>query len=269
MLETLAINFKFLGENHFKNCNLELLKIASSPYIPEGFCYGAQIKEVILPDNIAYILSYAFSNGRIGKINIPKSCKTVYRNALASVEELVIEDGEEQIKLGERVAIDPYNTHTKYEIYYAFNNSIGLRKLYIGRPCEYGDLYNYDHLTEVTISSVVTDIEEWKFAKSNVLEKVVSYPITPPNGFHYDTPNPNAVLYCPTARNYISWFPYFSKIVSMGADIEEIENVETMETITTSTPIYDLQGRMVRPNSDTAGLPKGIYIVGGKKRIEK
>ena len=63
-----------------------------------------------------------------------------------------------------------------------------------------------------------------------------------------------------------AWLPYFSKSEThTSVNINEIVSEE--ETISTHSPIYDLQGRMVCPNSGTTGLPKGVYIVGGKKKV--
>ena len=78
--------------------------------------------------------------------------------------------------------------------------------------------------------------------------------------------SPNAVLKYPEGSDYSAWLPYFSRsetFTSTGIDNIVIEEGNT----THHSPIYDLQGRMVRPNSDTTGLPKGVYIVGGKKKI--
>ena len=125
-------------------------------------------------------------------------------------------------------------------------------------------------LEEVSVGNYVTSLGYWVFNNAPKLKTVISYALQAPQikKETFSKISPDAVLKYPKGCDYSAWLPYFSRsetFTSTGIDSILIEKETTM----TNSPIYNLQGRMVRPNSDTTGLPKGIYIVGGKKKIVK
>ena len=162
----------------------------------------------------------------------------------------------------------------------AFKQAVGLRKLHIGRedlyPFSAGSGYfmsetllnDQSALEEVSVGNYVTSLGYWVFNNAPKLKTVISYALQAPQikKETFSKISPDAVLKYPKGCDYSAWLPYFSRsetFTSTGIDNIVIEEGNT----THHSPIYDLQGRMVCPNSDTTGLPKGVYIVGGKKIV--
>ena len=111
-------------------------------------------------------------------------------------------------------------------------------------------------------------MKHWNLNNALKLKTVTSYVFTAPKitAKTFACISRLAVLKYPEGSDYSAWLPYFTKFETHSSvDINEI--VSEKETISTNSLIYDLQGRMVRPNSDTNKLPKGIYIVRGKKIV--
>ena len=159
---------------------------------------------------------------------------------------------------------------------------MGLKKLYIGRDVEkpragtaYAEgtvLEDRSELEELTIGPLVSQIYFWKFTNAPKLKKVTSYALIAPSinssGKCSFEKYSDCVLYYPEGSDYSAWIPYFSKAIPMKqTDIDEVEITEKEEYC---TPVYDLQGRIVSQDAcSLETLPKGMYIVGGKKRLVK
>lgn len=99
------------------------------------------------------------------------------------------------------------------------------------------------------------------------LETVISYAtIAPSLGYDvFSGISPNATLYYPDGSDYSSWLPYFANTAS---GIKE----KTVGCNHSALPldIYDLNGRIVKQNTTTLErLPRGLYIIGGKKLIKR
>ena len=63
------------------------------------------------------------------------------------------------------------------------------------------------------------------------------------------------------------WNNYNICIVESGADLTGIEAVEMEGETMSNAPVYDLNGRRVGRKDQMHHLPKGVYVVGGKKII--
>ena len=63
------------------------------------------------------------------------------------------------------------------------------------------------------------------------------------------------------------WSYYNITIVESGADDTGIEAVEMEGETMSNAPVYDLNGRLVGRKDQMHHLPKGVYVVGGKKII--
>ena len=63
------------------------------------------------------------------------------------------------------------------------------------------------------------------------------------------------------------WNNYNICIVESGADDTGIEAVEMEGETMSNAPVYDLNGRLVGRKDQMHHLPKGVYVVGGKKII--
>lgn len=102
---------------------------------------------------------------------------------------------------------------------------------------------------------------------SNKLESVISYaPKAPKLGYDaFMDISSDATLYYPDGSDYSSWLPYFANTAS---DIKEMTVGNGRPTLPTN--IYDLNGRIVKQNATTLeGLPRGLYIMGGKKVMKR
>ena len=125
-------------------------------------------------------------------------------------------------------------------------------------------------LTTVIIGNNVTTIGEWAFFYCDGLESVTSLNTTPPvinySAFG-ETTEKNGTLYVPKGSKTIYWLhPYwenFKNIVEIDAsDVDKV----IVDTPDQDTSVYNLQGvKMSAKASDLESLPKGIYIVNGKK----
>ena len=64
-----------------------------------------------------------------------------------------------------------------------------------------------------------------------------------------------------------SALPRHITIVESGADLTGLEAVEMEGETMSNAPVYDLNGRLVGRKDQMRHLPKGVYVVGGKKII--
>ena len=51
--------------------------------------------------------------------------------------------------------------------------------------------------------------------------------------------------------------------------VENLTDVKNISVEHTSDDVYDIQGRLVRKNSNLTGIPKGVYIINGNKIMVK
>ena len=51
--------------------------------------------------------------------------------------------------------------------------------------------------------------------------------------------------------------------------VENLTDVKNISVEHTSDDVYDIQGRLVRKNSNLTGIPKGVYIINGNKILVK
>ncbi|MGM9691974.1 MAG: leucine-rich repeat domain-containing protein [Alloprevotella sp.] len=124
-------------------------------------------------------------------------------------------------------------------------------------------------LTSITIPSSVTNIGTWAFRDCSGLTNIKMLSATPPTTgsgvFTYC--NSLTTIYVPKgAMEAYSVEPWNSYL------IVELENTgiaaaPTVVSRPTAAPVYDLNGRRVGISNEMSALPKGTYIVNGKKII--
>lgn len=51
--------------------------------------------------------------------------------------------------------------------------------------------------------------------------------------------------------------------------VENLTDVKNISVEHTSDDVYDIQGRLVRKDSNLTGIPKGVYIINGNKIMVK
>ena len=126
---------------------------------------GAEIKDLVIPNDITKIKDYAFSSCTgLTSITIPNSVTSIGDYAFSSctgLTELIIEDGKETLSLGHN-----YYSNSSYSTGEGLFYDCPLEKLYLGRNLNYesGQSYGYSpfysktKLKEVTIGKSVTKI---------------------------------------------------------------------------------------------------------------
>ena len=127
-------------------------------------------------------------------------------------------------------------------------------------------------LTSVTIPNNVTSIGKNAFHNCYGLTSVISLNTTPPqiseNTFDGDTYT-NATLKVPQGCKTIYWLhPYWEKFFNIEEiDVTKVESTQSEEKdIINSGYIYNLKGERINVDkSEFDNLPKGVYIMNGKK----
>lgn len=157
----------------------------------------------------------------------------------------------------------------------AFEKCLSLKNIIIPNSVEY--IYptafkGCKSLSTVTISEKVVQVRENVFSDCPNLKEITSLKKIPPvimdNTFDELT-NEYATLYVPYECKTIYWLhPYWERFFN----IEELEPTQVDPIITnkkggiTDSHVYNLSGQRMPVKADEINsLPKGIYIVNGKK----
>ena len=122
-------------------------------------------------------------------------------------------------------------------------------------------------LTSITIPNSVTSLGDYCFEDCSGLTNIKMKSSTPPSAgsevFEYCTNL--TTVYVPKgakeAYNVVPWNSY--EIVEM--ENTSIAAAPTVDSQKASAPVYDLNGRRVGTSDAMDALPKGVYIVNGKK----
>ena len=132
------------------------------------------------------------------------------------------------------------------------------------------DAFAYcDQLTIVIIGKGVNSLSKGVFHGSNVKDVYVKA-LTPPSVSSYlFSSNPTIHVYASALEKYkaSSWAEYGTIVGDLDDDfIDGLKDIEhaTLNIEHSTDALYDLSGRKVGGN-----LPKGLYIVGGKKIVIK
>ena len=136
----------------------------------------------------------------------------------------------------------------------------------LGEAC----FYRCTGLTSITIPNSVTSLGDYCFEYCSGLTNIKMKSSTPPSAgsevFGYCTNL--TTVYVPKgakeAYNVVPWNSY--EIVEM--EDTSIAAAPTVDSQKASAPVYDLNGRRIGTADAMDALPKGVYIVNGKKAMK-
>ena len=153
--------------------------------------------------------------------------------------------------------------------------SCPIEKLYLGRDISYSSFYSpfegKEKLTSLTIGSSVTSIGVDAFRGCRGLTSVTSLNTTPPviSSTTFDTATEqNATLNVPVGCEDIYWLhPYWENFYKIeGIDVTAIQSVIGENHVNEGENVYNLNGERMAVDADNIqALPKGVYIVNGRK----
>ena len=221
------------------------------------------VKQVIIGDGVTTIGDWAFSYCRaLTSITIPNSVTTIGDNAFESCSSLT--------------SITIPNSVTTIGDY-AFSYCRALTSVIISNSVTtigertFANCYS---LTSVTIPSSVTRIEDGAFSDCGNVKQITSEAVTPPycSRYAFDGVNRNECkLFVPKnsidayKRAYVWWHFFLIEGTTTGI----INNIYNK---TENVDVYTIDGikRLSKASvNEINALPKGIYIINGKKIIIK
>ncbi len=227
-------------------------------------CSG--LTSVTIPGSVTSIDSYAFSGcSGLTSVTIPGSVTSIGSYAFSGCSGLTsvtIEDGAGTLSF--RTSFS--STHF---------TSCPIEKLYLGRDISYSSFYSpfegKEKLTSLTIGSSVTSIGVDAFRGCRGLTSVTSLNTTPPviSSTTFDTATEqNATLNVPVGCEDIYWLhPYWENFYKIeGIDVTAIQSVIGENHVNEGENVYNLNGERMAVDADNIqALPKGVYIVNGRK----
>ena len=221
------------------------------------------VKQVIIGDGVTTIGDWAFSYCRaLTSITIPNSVTTIGDNAFESCSSLT--------------SITIPNSVTTIGDY-AFSYCRALTSVIISNSVTtigertFANCYS---LTSVTIPSSVTRIEDGAFSDCGNVKQITSEAVTPPycSRYAFDGVNRNECkLFVPKnsidayKRAYVWWHFFLIEGTTTGI----INNIYNK---TENVDVYTIDGikRLSKASvNEINALPKGVYIINGKKIIIK
>ena len=221
------------------------------------------VKQVIIGDGVTTIGDNAFEScSSLTSITIPNSVTTIGDNAFESCSSLT--------------SITIPNSVTTIGDY-AFSYCRALTSVIISNSVTtigertFANCYS---LTSVTIPSSVTRIEDGAFSDCGNVKQITSEAVTPPycSRYAFDGVNRNECkLFVPKnsidayKRAYVWWHFFLIEGITTGI----INNIYNK---TENVDVYTIDGikRLSKANiNEINALPKGVYIVNGKKIIIK
>lgn len=136
----------------------------------------------------------------------------------------------------------------------------------------YGAFYGCESLTNITIPASVTVIGGRAFDGCHNLISVFSLAPTPPtitSDTFDEATEKNATLYVPIgSKNLYMISPHWENFFNIEeTDLSSINGVQ-IDNAEAIKAIYSVEGRRIHV-TDISELPKGVYIINGKKRIIK
>ena len=221
------------------------------------------VKQVIIGDGVTTIGDWAFSYCRaLTSITIPNSVTTIGDNAFESCSSLT--------------SITIPNSVTTIGDY-AFSYCRALTSVIISNSVTtigertFANCYS---LTSVTIPSSVTRIEDGAFSDCGNVKQITSEAVTPPycSRYAFDGVNRNECkLFVPKnsidayKRAYVWWHFFLIEGTTTGIKNNIYNKIDNVD-------VYTIDGvkRLSKANvNEINALPKGVYIVNGKKIIIK
>lgn len=221
------------------------------------------VKQVIIGDGVTTIGDWAFSYCRaLTSITIPNSVTTIGDNAFESCSSLT--------------SITIPNSVTTIGDY-AFSYCRALTSVIISNSVTtigertFANCYS---LTSVTIPSSVTRIEDGAFSDCGNVKQITSEAVTPPycSRYAFDGVNRNECkLFVPKnsidayKRAYVWWHFFLIEGTTTGIKNNIYNKTENVD-------VYTIDGikRLSKASvNEINALPKGVYIINGKKIIIK
>lgn len=221
------------------------------------------VKQVIIGDGVTTIGDWAFSYCRaLTSITIPNSVTTIGDNAFESCSSLT--------------SITIPNSVTTIGDY-AFSYCRALTSVIISNSVTtigertFANCYS---LTSVTIPSSVTRIEDGAFSDCGNVKQITSEAVTPPycSRYAFDGVNRNECkLFVPKnsidayKRAYVWWHFFLIEGTTTGIKNNIYNKIDNVD-------VYTIDGvkRLSKANvNEINALPKGIYIINGKKIVIK
>ena len=221
------------------------------------------VKQVIIGDGVTTIGDWAFSYCRaLTSITIPNSVTTIGDNAFYNCSSLT--------------SITIPNSVTTIGDY-AFSYCRALTSVIISNSVTtigertFANCYS---LTSVTIPSSVTRIEDGAFSDCGNVKQITSEAVTPPycSRYAFDGVNRNECkLFVPKnsidayKRAYVWWHFFLIEGTTTGIKNNIYNKIDNVD-------VYTIDGvkRLSKANvNEINALPKGIYIINGKKIIIK
>lgn len=278
-----------IGDGYFYGCNgLTKLRIGNSVTNIGGYAFWGcnGLTELVIPNSVTKIGNEAFygckglaelaiGNGvtrmdthafaycsGLTKLTIPNNVTWIGYGAFSgcsNLTDVTIEDGTEELKF---YKLDKVDSHFK---------NCPIERLYLGRDIsDYSPFNGLYTIKTLTIGGCVTSIRDYAFSNCTSLVSVTSLNPTPPEifsaTFNEETEG-TAMLHVPQGCKNIYaqtsyWENFFNIIDDMPTGINSrVENGFDRQGINI---IYTLNGVKL-PTTNVSDLPKGIYIVNGKK----
>lgn len=221
------------------------------------------VKQVIIGDGVTTIGDWAFSYCRaLTSITIPNSVTTIGDNAFESCSSLT--------------SITIPNSVTTIGDY-AFSYCRALTSVIISNSVTtigertFANCYS---LTSVTIPSSVTRIEDGAFSDCGNVKQITSEAVTPPycSRYAFDGVNRNECkLFVPKnsidayKRAYVWWHFFLIEGTTTGIINNIYDKIENVDVYT----IDGVKCLSKASANEINALPKGVYIVNGKKIVIK
>ena len=222
-------------------------------------CPAGKKGEYKIPNSVTKIGEYAFGGcSGLTDINIPNSVTTIGEYAFIGCSGLT------DINI-------PNSVTTIGE--YAFGDCSGLTAINI--PNSVTTIGNRafsfcGRLTSINIGNSVTSIGNEAFYNCSGLETLYFHSINPPTTTRYCFERCYNIqtIYVPqeAVATYQATEPYNEYNIQGMDETTGVGEVKTTE-VPQSGNIYDLNGRLVRTDGNLQALPKGIYILNGKKVV--
>ena len=259
-----------IGAQAFLNCSgLRSIEIPNSvTSIGDYAFYGcSSLTSIEIPNSVTSIGSYAFYRCYdLTSIEIPNSVTSIGYGAFCDcsvLTSIVVEEGNSYYDSRENCnAI--IETASNTLVAGCQNTVIPTSVTSIGERA----FYNCSRLTSIEIPNSVTEIGDYAFWECSGLTSITMQRTTPPtvgDGLFFKC-SKLETIYVPVgageAYNVAPWNKY--NIVEV-----EVTGIESVTQEEWPADVYDLNGRMVKAQAENLDeLPKGVYIVNGKKFVK-
>lgn len=228
---------------------------------------GKQVEEFIIPDGVLTIGEWAFShNSLLTSVTISNTVETIKYGAFYYCEPL------KNITLGNNVEI------IEDRVFWGCSSLYSITIPNKITTISDAAFYICESLASLTIGENVEAIKSCAFYGCESLSEIYAMPVTPPTcSGQYDfweVDKGNCVLYVPEEsveqyKNAEVWKDFTQiKAYKFPADIGVIFSKQDNETY----HVYNIDGTLVLTTADKTqiySLPKGTYIINGKKIIVK